>query len=52
MKPLHILVEGKLRALKRVTMPKLLEPPLRARQRSGLLDSEAVMMDPEASTTS
>lgn len=33
-------------------MPKLLEPPLRARQRSGLVDAEAVVMEPDARTTS
>jgi hypothetical protein len=38
--------------MKLVTMPKLLEPPLSARQRSGLLVDEAVVMVPEASTIS
>ena len=45
-------VEGKLRAVKRVTMPKLIEPPLRERQRLGLVDAEAVVMEPEARTIS
>ena len=47
-----MLVEGKLRAVKRVTMPKLFEPPLRAHQRSGLVEAEAVVMMPEARTSS
>ena len=46
------MVEGKLRAVKRVTIPKLFEPPLRARQRSGLFDADAVAIAPEARTTS
>ena len=51
-KPAQILVVGKLRAVTRVTMPKLLEPPLRARQRSGLFDADAVVMEPSAMTSS
>ncbi len=47
-----MLEEGKLRVIKRVTMPKLLEPPLRARQRSGLVNADAVVMEPEARTSS
>lgn len=43
---------GKAREVKRVTMPKLLEPPLRACHKSGSSDAEAVVMAPEASTTS
>ena len=52
MKPHQILVLGKLRTVKLVTMPKLLAPPFRARQRSGLLVDEAVVIAPEARTTS
>jgi len=33
-------------------MPKLFEPPLRARQRSELMESDAVVIEPVASTIS
>lgn len=47
-----MLAQGKLRAPKRVMIPKLLEPPLRARQRFSSEDLETVITDPDASTTS
>ncbi len=50
--PLQTSVDGKLRATNLVTMPKLLEPPLSARQSPGLVDSDAVAMGPFARTIS
>lgn len=50
-KPLQILTEGKHRAVKLVTIPKLFAPPLRARHRSELSDAEAITMEPDARTT-
>lgn len=47
-----MLVEGKQRKVNRVTMPKLLPPPLRAFHRSGFVDAEAVTIDPDARTSS
>ena len=38
--------------MKRVTIPKLLPPPLSARQSFGLLVEEAITTCPEANTTS
>lgn len=51
-KPLQMLAAGKLQKVKLVTMPKLLEPPLKARQRSGLVDAQAAVVKPEARTSS
>lgn len=45
-------VEGKQRRVMLVRIPKLLPPPFKARQRSGLEVGEAVATVPEASTTS
>lgn len=46
MNPLQICVDGKQRTVKRGTMPKLFEPPLRARQRSGCDKAVAVTILP------
>jgi hypothetical protein len=46
--PDQIAVHGKVGMVMWVTMPKLLEPPFRARQRVGWEVKDAVVMRPEA----
>ena len=48
--PPHRLPWGNVSRSKRVTMPKLLPPPLRARHRSGRAVALALTMEPDART--